>query len=79
MSKNKKSFVPELANAPKPVTVGADSDEPGIAELAYQLWLARGCPNGSDQEDWFIAESILKSRREKDADVLHSHAASGSR
>jgi hypothetical protein len=23
---------------------------------AYELWQARGCPNGSDQEDWFTAE-----------------------
>jgi hypothetical protein len=31
-----------------------------IAGVAYQLWLARGCPQGSDQEDWFRAEEILK-------------------
>ena len=31
-----------------------------IAGVAYQLWLARGCPHGSDQEDWFRAEEILK-------------------
>src|SRR5512146_624080 len=32
-----------------------------IAALAYQLWLAKGCPVGSDQEDWFRAEAILKN------------------
>jgi hypothetical protein len=32
-----------------------------IAEIAYQLWLDKGCPIGSDQEDWFRAEELLKS------------------
>jgi len=27
-----------------------------IAELAYQLWLARGRPLGSPDKDWFEAE-----------------------
>jgi len=27
-----------------------------VAALAYQLWQERGCPIGSDQEDWFRAE-----------------------
>jgi Protein of unknown function (DUF2934) len=31
-----------------------------IAGVAYQLRLARGSPHGSDQEDWFRAEEILK-------------------
>ena len=30
-----------------------------IATLAYQLWLERGGPIGSDQEDWFRAEMML--------------------
>jgi hypothetical protein len=33
-----------------------------IAEVAYQLWHERGCPIGSDQEDWFRAEETLKNR-----------------
>jgi len=32
-----------------------------VEALAYQLWLQRGCPTGSDQEDWFEAERQLKS------------------
>ncbi len=32
-----------------------------IAEVAYQLWLANGCPVGSDQEHWFRAEAMLKN------------------
>ena len=31
-----------------------------IEALAYQLWLARGCPVGDDQEDWFRAEEQLR-------------------
>ncbi len=33
-----------------------------IAALAYQLWQARGCPEGSPQEDWFHAAEQLRSR-----------------
>ena len=29
--------------------------------IAYQLWLNNGCPVGSDQEDWFRAEAMLKN------------------
>jgi hypothetical protein len=32
-----------------------------IAALAYQLWQERGCPIGSDQEDWFQAEQELRN------------------
>ena len=34
--------------------------EPGkqqqIAALAYKFWEARGCPEGTSDEDWFLAE-----------------------
>ena len=33
-----------------------------IAALAYELWQARGCPNGSPEEDWFHAAQELRSR-----------------
>jgi hypothetical protein len=32
-----------------------------IAVLAYELWQARGCPEGSPQEDWFRAVEKLQS------------------
>jgi hypothetical protein len=35
--------------------------ESRIATIAYQLWLDRGRPIGSDQEDWFRAEVMLKN------------------
>src|ERR1051325_7917050 len=34
--------------------------ESEIAVVAYQLWLDRGSPVGSDQEAWFRAEAALK-------------------
>lgn len=33
-----------------------------IAALAYELWQARGCPDGSPEEDWFRAAAALRSR-----------------
>jgi hypothetical protein len=30
-----------------------------IAALAHQLWIDRGCPEGSPEEDWFHAEEEL--------------------
>jgi len=33
-----------------------------VAALAYRLWHQRGCPIGSDQEDWFRAEQEIKNR-----------------
>jgi len=35
-----------------------DDDE--VAALAYRLWLERGCPEGSPQEDWFMAEREVR-------------------
>jgi hypothetical protein len=31
-----------------------------IGELAYSLWQARGCPDGSAERDWLDAEKQLK-------------------
>jgi hypothetical protein len=30
--------------------------------LAHELWLARGCPEGTAQEDWLHAVEELRSR-----------------
>jgi hypothetical protein len=37
-----------------------------IAALAYELWKARGCPDGSAEEDWFRAAEELRSRAHTD-------------
>ncbi len=34
-----------------------------IAALAYQLWQARGRPEGSAEKDWFDAAEQLRARR----------------
>jgi hypothetical protein len=34
-----------------------------IAQLAHSYWLARGCTNGSAEEDWARAERELRARR----------------
>jgi hypothetical protein len=36
--------------------------EQDVAMLAYALWQARGCPDGSPEQDWFHAESELKAK-----------------
>ena len=43
------------------VTTSINENE--ISVLAYQHWQARGCPHGSDQEDWLKAEEELKSQQ----------------
>ena len=33
-----------------------------VEKLAYALWQARGCPDGSPEEDWLGAERELAAR-----------------
>ena len=40
-----------------------DLDEKDIATLAFELWQARGCPEGSSEEDWFQAVELLTSQK----------------
>ena len=35
-----------------------------VPALARALWKARGCHEGSPEDDWFRAERVLKSQRE---------------
>jgi hypothetical protein len=35
-----------------------------IRTLAHELWQARGCPDGSPEEDWYRAAQELRSRCE---------------
>ena len=35
--------------------------ESEIAAVAYRLWVNNGCPAGSDREDWFRAEAMVKN------------------
>jgi hypothetical protein len=56
---------PKIAVTSDPHTEAGRSetvDERAIAARAYELWQERGCPTGSDQEDWFRAEEELRDR-----------------
>jgi len=37
------------------------ADTEAMAKLAYELWLQRGSPEGSPEEDWYQAERLLQS------------------
>jgi len=45
-----------------------------VAELAYQLWSARGRPHGSAEEDWLEAERRLAAA-EPNGDTLATESA----
>lgn len=45
-----------------PADVSEPMNQQEIAELAYELWQAGGCPDGSPEVDWFRAEQELQSR-----------------
>jgi len=32
-----------------------------VRQLAHQIWQTRGCPHGSDQQDWFAALAIVNA------------------
>lgn len=43
--------------------IGAEQQQQeDIARLAYAIWQDRGCPHGTDAEDWFEAERQLSKR-----------------
>ena len=42
---------------------GSGGSEVIVSKRAYELWIERGCPEGSPEEDWFRAESELKEQR----------------
>jgi hypothetical protein len=42
-------------------TLQHEQTEAGVAKLAYHLWLQRGSPEGSPEEDWYRAENMLQT------------------
>jgi len=62
MSSDAATTMPEMGaeseTAKTAATVSLPESE--IAAVAHQLWLDKGCPVGSDQEDWFRAEGLLR-------------------
>jgi Protein of unknown function (DUF2934) len=63
MTSRSKKIDPKKSGTSQPTderNASAIVSEDAITALAYQLWQDRGCPTGSDQEDWFRAEQELK-------------------
>lgn len=48
--------------APGPASGNSKPDREEIARLAYSYWEARGCQDGSAEEDWIRAEQELRIR-----------------
>jgi hypothetical protein len=42
-----------------------------VAVLAYRLWQARGCPDGSPEIDWHQAEQSLRDGPETDGNPVN--------
>ena len=57
--------IAETPTGPAAAAAALDQDcnQDEVAVLAYQMWQERGCPIGSDQEDWFRGENELNNRR----------------
>ena len=45
-----------------PIDTWDSPGQEGIAFRAYQLWIDRGCPQGSAESDWFEAERQLRTQ-----------------
>jgi len=41
---------------------GQAASQEQVAVLAYEIWLSRGMPEGTDREDWFEAEAQLRGQ-----------------
>jgi hypothetical protein len=60
LTKTKESPKKVLPAASRPSSKDAHSPTPElIAAKAYELWQRRGCMHGTDQQDWFEAETEL--------------------
>jgi hypothetical protein len=57
-----RAAAPLEANLPhSPAAGGASPPNERIAVRAYQLWEAQGKPVGTDRENWFEAERLLRA------------------
>ena len=59
-SRTPEVVTPDSSESTKMACIQVDREE--ITGLAHQLWIERGCPNGTPDEDWFRAEAELRSR-----------------
>jgi hypothetical protein len=61
------SALEEIAEPQTPEQIGA---------LAYELWQARGCPDGTPDEDWFRAEREIAGSKRVDEKEVESRPSS---
>ena len=64
-TKNTQKTADSLPDEPPRPDLLETANSTDIQVLAYHLWQARGCPDGSPEVDWFQAEQQLR-------DQLHS-------
>jgi hypothetical protein len=57
-----------MATAVPPTAIDLDNREE-VAQLAYSYWLARGCPDGSPEDDWLRAEQDILRQRNQPAEL----------
>jgi Protein of unknown function (DUF2934) len=48
--------------APEIEALDSPANQEEIARLAYAYWQARGCPEGSPEEDWLRAAAELRGQ-----------------
>ena len=60
---------PALAPEPAIQDAGSEPTHEQITARAHELWVERGCPEGSPEEDWLAAERELKSRKTQAAEA----------
>jgi len=46
-----------------PKEISEPENRQAIAALAYEFWQARGCPDGTPEEDWFRAEQEIAASK----------------
>ena len=81
------STIPAESAAPQAAgdTTAATLDRDRVAQRAYELYLARGCQEGQDLDDWLCAERELtggqrgEQERGPSTSGLQREAAAGAR
>jgi len=49
-----------------------------IAKLAHELWMQRGCPSDSSEQDWLEAETQLRVGHGSEPSLRNLHDKAGS-
>jgi hypothetical protein len=65
MSKRQLRIAPRVGSRIEREEDTARPEHDRIAQLAYELWQRRGCPEGSPDEDWEQAQIELQEPRQR--------------